>query len=291
MSDESIQQLAERVGTPIDRFLLQIEEAGLPQRNPSDSIKKGEIEKLLAHLKASHGEVSDKPKKITLKRRTLSTLKTGGSAGRGRTVNVEVRKKRTYVRRSPSQDHAQEKQALGSAPADPISENIEPLALVGEKEKAEAGQDKTNFESPKKEGLKKDESETQGKASEQSKAHEEVLATKQKDPMAKEKTDDDSRFSGRKNKRTKHDIDEDEKQKKKSRQGSRKRRVEELISEDLLDEDLRDEEIPESDEPVEAGTLGLAAPRAKRKPGSKAVKKHSFKAPTQEIKREVEIAE
>ena len=100
MSDESIEQLAERVGTPIDRFLLQIEEAGLPQRNPSDSIEKEEIEKLLAHLKASHGEVSDKPKKITLKRRTLSTLKAGGSAGRGRTVNVEVRKKRTYVRLS-----------------------------------------------------------------------------------------------------------------------------------------------------------------------------------------------
>ena len=82
MSDESIEQLAERVGTPIDRFLLQIEEAGLPQRKPSDSIEKEEIEKLLAHLKASHGEVSDKPKKITLKRRTLSTLKASGSAGR-----------------------------------------------------------------------------------------------------------------------------------------------------------------------------------------------------------------
>ena len=137
MSDESIEQLAERVGTPIDRFLLQIEEAGLPQRNPGDSIKKGEIEKLLAHLKASHGEVSDKPKKITLKRRTLSTLKAGGSSGRGRTVNVEVRKKRTYVRRGPSQDDAQEKQGLDSVPSDSVSENMEPLALGGEKEKAE----------------------------------------------------------------------------------------------------------------------------------------------------------
>ena len=57
MSDESIEQLAERVGTPIDRFLLQIEEAGLSQRKPSDSIEKEEIEKLLEHLKASHGEV------------------------------------------------------------------------------------------------------------------------------------------------------------------------------------------------------------------------------------------
>ena len=54
---------------------------------------------LLAHLKRVHGESQESPKKITLKRRTLSTLKTTGS-GRGRTVNVEVRKKRTYVRRN-----------------------------------------------------------------------------------------------------------------------------------------------------------------------------------------------
>ena len=150
MPDESLEQLAERVGTPIDRLLLQIEEAGLPQRNPSDSIQKGEIEKLLAYLKASHGEVSDKPKKITLKRRTLSTLKAGGSAGRGRTVNVEVRKKRTYVRRGASQDQVPEKQGLDAVPADPVSENIEPLALAGEKEKAESGQDIASFEPPKK---------------------------------------------------------------------------------------------------------------------------------------------
>ena len=291
MSDESIEQLAERVGTPIDRFLLQIEEAGLPQRNPSDSIKKGEIEKLLAHLKASHGEVSDRPKKITLKRRTLSTLKAGGSAGRGRTVNVEVRKKRTYVRRGASQDQGPEKQGSDSVLADPVSENTEPLALAGEKERAELDQDKSSVEASKKEVLKKNESQVQGKALEQSKTNEEVVTLEQKDLIVKEKTDDDSRSSGRKNKKTKHDIDEDEKQKKKSRQGSRKRRVEELISEDLLDDDLTDDVIPESAEPNEAGTLGLAAPRPKRRSGSKAVKKHSFNAPTEEIKKEVEIAE
>ena len=291
MPDESLEQLAERVGTPIDRLLLQIEEAGLPQRNPSDSIQKGEIEKLLAYLKASHGEVSDKPKKITLKRRTLSTLKAGGSAGRGRTVNVEVRKKRTYVRRGASQDQVPEKQGLDAVPADPVSENIEPLALAGEKEKAESGQDIASFEPPKKEVSRKNESEVQEKALEKSKAHKTVSAPEEKDVIANEKTDDDSRASGRKSKRNKHDIDEEEKQKKRSRQGSRKRRVEELISEDLLDEDLADEQTQQSDEPVEAVTLGLATPRAKRRSGSKAVKKHSFKAPTEEIKKEVEIAE
>ena len=97
---DSVGQLADTVGTPVERLLLQIEEAGLPQRAADDVINDDEKEKLLAFLKKSHGEDEGAPKKITLKRRTLSTLKTGGSSGRGRTVNVEVRKKRTYVRRA-----------------------------------------------------------------------------------------------------------------------------------------------------------------------------------------------
>ena len=53
---------------------------------------------MLAYLKRSHGESTKAPKKITLKRKTISTLKTSGSQGK-KTVNVEVRKKRTYVKR------------------------------------------------------------------------------------------------------------------------------------------------------------------------------------------------
>ena len=98
MAEESVGQLAETVGTPVERLLLQMEEAGLPQRVSDDVVLEDEKEILLAFLKKSHGEDEGAPKKITLKRRTLSTLKTGGAAGRGRTVNVEVRKKRTYVR-------------------------------------------------------------------------------------------------------------------------------------------------------------------------------------------------
>mgnify|MGYP001232959883 CR=1 FL=1 len=287
MSDESIEQLAERVGTPIDRFLLQIEEAGLPQRKAGDSIKKAEIEKLLAHLKASHGEVSDKPKKITLKRRTLSTLKAGGSSGRGRTVNVEVRKKRTYVRRAAEKDPIPEKQALdGAVSPDPSSENIDVTAPV-----AELVADKTKAQAPKKESVVGKQSETESKQSKEDRTTDEIVVSEQKNLIVEEKTDDDSRSPGRKNKKNKHDVDEEEKQKKKSRQGSRKRRVEELISEDLLDDDLADEEVLEPNAAVEAVTLGLASPRSKRGRGSKSAKKHIFNAPTEEIKKEVEIAE
>jgi translation initiation factor IF-2 len=57
---------------------------------------------LLTHLKRSHGESTRAPRRITLKRKTSSTLRTAGSQGR-KTVNVEVRKKRTYVKRDPAE--------------------------------------------------------------------------------------------------------------------------------------------------------------------------------------------
>ena len=100
MAETTVKQLAEAVGTPVDRLLQQMQDAGLPQAAESDVVARDRRKsRCLAFLKRSHGEETDGPKKITLKRRTLSTIKAGGSAGRGRTVNVEVRKKRTYVRR------------------------------------------------------------------------------------------------------------------------------------------------------------------------------------------------
>lgn len=125
MAEESVGQLAETVGTPVERLLLQMEEAGLPKRVSDDVILEDEKEILLAFLKKSHGEDEGAPKKITLKRRTLSTLKTGGSAGRGRTVNVEVRKKRTYVRRgTPEVEEASEAEEAKLAEAPEVAGKV-----------------------------------------------------------------------------------------------------------------------------------------------------------------------
>ena len=105
MADVTVLQLADTVDTPVEKLLQQLQEAGLPQSSPEDLVSEDEKETLLGHIKKAHGEESEgAPKKITLKRRTLSTLKTAGSAGRGRTVNVEVRKKRTYVRKTDATD-------------------------------------------------------------------------------------------------------------------------------------------------------------------------------------------
>jgi len=104
MSDVTVRQFADVVGVPVDRLLTQLTEAGLEKAGPDASITDDEKMQLLTHLRESHGKRAEagvsSPKKITLRRKTQSELRV--SAGRGaqaKTVNVEVRRKRTYVKR------------------------------------------------------------------------------------------------------------------------------------------------------------------------------------------------
>ncbi len=103
MADVTITELAKMVGVPEDRLLEQIKEAGLPQTKAEDTMTNEERTALLMSLKSKHGEDTSggaTPRKITLKRKTVETLKTSDNQGRSKAVNVEVRKKRTYVKRS-----------------------------------------------------------------------------------------------------------------------------------------------------------------------------------------------
>jgi translation initiation factor IF-2 len=98
MGQVTVQQLAEVVGASSERLLTQMKEAGLPHTEAEEAVSDEDKQTLLKYLKRSHGESTDAPKRITLKRKTLSTLRTSGAQGK-KTVNVEVRKKRTYVKR------------------------------------------------------------------------------------------------------------------------------------------------------------------------------------------------
>ncbi len=108
MSDKTVKELAEMVKIPLDRFLEQLKGAGVSASSPDDLIDEDERVKLLAHLRKIHGKEEDKteessPKKITLKRRKVSELQQSTGPGTtAKTVNVEVRKKRTYIKRSDS---------------------------------------------------------------------------------------------------------------------------------------------------------------------------------------------
>ena len=104
MSDVTVRQLAEVVGIPLDRLLTQLGDAGLSVNGADDMLNDAEKLKLLTFLRQSHGKDQPSgtdPKKVTLQRRTVSELKQGKVTGKNvKTVSVEVRKKRTYVKRS-----------------------------------------------------------------------------------------------------------------------------------------------------------------------------------------------
>ena len=113
MAQVTVEQLAETVGASVDRLLSQMKDAGLPHAAADEAVSEEDKQTLLTHLKKSHGERAGAPKKITLKRKSVSTLRAGG-AGK-RTVNVEVRKKRTYVKREDAE---------GAEPEADISDDV-----------------------------------------------------------------------------------------------------------------------------------------------------------------------
>ena len=106
MAEVTVKQLADAVGAPVDRLLTQMQQAGLSHKSEDQSVSEQEKQTLLAYLKGDKGDASKPAGKITLKRKSTGTLKSGqGRAGRN--VTVEVRRKRTYVKRSEAAPEAE----------------------------------------------------------------------------------------------------------------------------------------------------------------------------------------
>ena len=113
MAEVTVKQLADAVGAPVDRLLTQMQQAGLSHKSEDQSVSEQEKQTLLAYLKGDKGDASKPAGKITLKRKSTGTLKSGqGRAGRN--VTVEVRRKRTYVKRSEAAPEA------GAEAQDPV---------------------------------------------------------------------------------------------------------------------------------------------------------------------------
>ncbi|MFZ8200107.1 translation initiation factor IF-2 [Alteromonas portus] len=103
MADVSIEKLASDIGTTVDRLVGQFKDAGIT-KSAGAQVNEDEKQKLLDHLSKQHGSAAE-PTRMTLKRKTTSTL----SVGKSKEVKVEVRKKRTYVKRSDVEE--QQRQA------------------------------------------------------------------------------------------------------------------------------------------------------------------------------------
>ena len=131
MSDTTVKQLATLVGITTEQLLSQMAGAGIDKSSSDDVVTDNEKQKLLAHIRSGQARVSAEPAKVTLRRKSTSTIKAGAGA-----VNVEVRKKRTYVHRDLTAE-AEKQREIGevkSREVEGVNEHADPQ--VGELENA-----------------------------------------------------------------------------------------------------------------------------------------------------------
>ena len=141
MSNTTVAELAQEIGTPVDRLVSQLADSGV-NKSATDSVSQDEKESLLEHLKKQHGDDSTAaPKKMTLNRKSKSTL-TMGHGSKAKSINVEVRKKRTYVKRSEveeqQQAEAEAKVAAEAELAAKVTAEAKAIADAKEAENAKA---------------------------------------------------------------------------------------------------------------------------------------------------------
>ncbi len=113
MTDVTVKTLAAEIQTSVDRLVQQFADAGI-RKSADDSVTAQEKQTLLAHLNREHGSAPDK---LTLQRKTRSTLNIQGTGGKSKSVQIEVRKKRTFVKRDPQEAErlAAEEEAMREA--------------------------------------------------------------------------------------------------------------------------------------------------------------------------------
>src|SRR3978361_2308986 len=100
MASNNVAQFATELKMPADLLLTQLRSAGVEKSSTSDPLSKDDKDKLLNHLRRTHGTAADtEKKKITLTRKETTEIKQADASGKSRTIQVEVRKKRTFVKR------------------------------------------------------------------------------------------------------------------------------------------------------------------------------------------------
>jgi len=264
MADVTVKQLAADVGAPVDRLLKQIVEAGLKARSENDAVTSDEKQQLLTYLRKTHGEAQAEPNKITLKRKTTTTLK----AGKAKTVNVEVRKRRTYIKRAELQPEpeveAPKPEEVAEQPAAESPVVDEAPKVAAEQPQEQPAETVAPSEPAAAESVQEEKSEPEPET-----APEDI-------PMPPPEDEGRDRKPKKKKEKVRERGDDIEEGKPKKKQaghrGPRSRPVEEplVISED------------------EEETVPRKQLRAKKKPKEK---RHAFERPTKPMVREVQIPE
>jgi translation initiation factor IF-2 len=116
MTSTTVAELAAELNKPTSVLLEQLTAAGVPKTSGTDAVTESDKQSLLGHLKASHGTAGGERKKITLVKKSTSEIKQADATGRARTIQVEVRKKRTFIKRD-DEVAVPEAEAAPAAPA------------------------------------------------------------------------------------------------------------------------------------------------------------------------------
>lgn len=132
MTSTTVAELAAELNKPTTTLLEQLSAAGVPKTAGTDVVTETDKQKLLGHLKASHGTAGAERKKITLVKKSTTEIKQADATGRARTIQVEVRKKRTFVKRD-------DEVVVPDAPVEPVepaAPAVDPAELARREEEA-----------------------------------------------------------------------------------------------------------------------------------------------------------
>jgi translation initiation factor IF-2 len=320
MSEVTVHTLAKEIDTPVDRLLKQFKEAGM-QKSADDQVSQDEKQALLTHLKREHGDNGNAPTRLTLQRKKRSTLSVSGAGGKNKDVQVEVRKKRTYVKRSELEDQKSAQEAEEQAKR----EAEEKARLEAEEQAKREAEEKA-----KREAEEKAKREAQEKAKREAEEKAKREAKPQAQPKSEQPEDDAADTAATRAAELKRRQEEEAKRKaeeESQRQLEEARKMAEANQERWSDQDkalstmeAADHHTVTSEYAREAEDEAdrreeTAAPRRKKKKKATATEdknprgrrgkggkgkgrmakpssmQHGFKKPAQKVNREVEIGE
>jgi translation initiation factor IF-2 len=171
MAQTSVAQFASELKVPPSVLLEQLRAAGVDKRQAEDALSEQDKSRLLEYLRKAHGSIEAK-NKITLTRRQTSEIKKTDATGKYRTVQVEVRKKRVFVKRDPAEVTAAAVAAEAPPPA-PVSGQVNEKELEARQEEARREQQLAELQATElREKQERERKEAEQKAVEQQKAAE-----------------------------------------------------------------------------------------------------------------------
>ncbi len=268
MAEVTVADFAKVLKVPVDRLIEQLDEAGIKVGGPNDVISEDAKLELLTHLKKNHGRkdaADSAPRRITLNRKSQSELKLASGQGRARTINVEVRQKRTYIKRDVLEEQARKQQEELDAArrAEEYARTAGERAIREEQEKREA-------------------------------AEREKLAAEQREAEERKRLEDEQRRAAAADEAAKLRADEERRKATQGEKEAQQRADAERVRQKAKKERMT-EEPSEGDHTLHVAD-GMGGRRKKKKQRRRTMPvnmdpQHAFEKPTEPVVREVEIGD